>query len=79
MWMDLMTASGERSLTTFVPGPPGREDMNGSTIAISSWRARSVTACALASRMKEVRSSSRSMRVSIFPPSKPACLIEAAS
>ena len=43
MWIDLMTASGLRSFTIL---PFTRLDMNGSTMAISLARFRSVTALA---------------------------------
>jgi hypothetical protein len=69
-------ASGDRSLRT---RPSTRRLMNGSIIAISPRRARSVTARAQASRVDTVAGSAGSMRSSILPPSNRADSIAAGS
>src|SRR5690242_5339985 len=69
-------ASAVSSLRT---RPSTRWEMNGSIIAISRCRARSLMASALAWSVATVAGSSGSMRVSILPPSKPASAIDCAS
>ena len=73
---DRTTASVDRSLRT---RPSTRRDRNGSTIAISPCPASSLTARPQASRVATVPGSSRSIRQSILPPSKPAAATESAS
>ena len=70
MCTDLITASGERSLTTR-PSSFASSTTNGSTMAISSARLSSVTARPHRSRVATVPGSSRSIRASILPPSSP--------
>ena len=69
-------ASAVSSLRT---RPSTRWEMNGSTMAISRCRARSLTASAHDSSVATVAGSFGSMRVSILPPSKPASAMACAS
>ena len=68
MWTDLITASGDRSLTILSFFRP---DMKGSTMAINSARFSALTSRPHCSRVATVPGSSRSIRTSIFAPSKP--------
>ena len=87
VWADVAPSPAEtviaRTIASAVSSlrtrPSTRWEMNGSTIAIRPWSARSLTACAQASSVATVAGSSGSMRVSILPPSKPASAIAAAS
>src|SRR6476660_9667326 len=75
MWIDLITASADRSLRTL---PSTRVDMNGSSIAIRPCDARSSIARAHASSVATVPGSPRSMRHNIFPPFILAAAVAAA-
>jgi hypothetical protein len=74
--MALIMASADRSLRTRAST---RWLMNGSTMAIRPWPARSVTACAHDSRVAAVAGSAGSMRSSILPPSNRIASSAAAS